>query len=54
MLQAVREQRSREAQDVVDAARDELPQIPDIKRALSERMAERDVEYRAETRAPLA
>ena len=54
VLQAVREQRSREAQDVVDAARDELPQIPDIKRALSERMAERDVEYRAETRAPLA
>ncbi len=53
VLQGVREQRSREAQDAVDAARDELPEIPDIKRAVSERMAERDVEYRAETRAPL-
>ena len=54
MLLAVREQRSTEAQEAVNAARDELPEIPDIKRAVSERMAERGVQYRAETRAPLA
>jgi 4-hydroxy-tetrahydrodipicolinate synthase len=52
-LIAVREQKSGEAQDAVNAARAELPEIPDVKRALSERMAERGVEYRAETRAPL-
>ena len=52
-LLAVREQRSSEAQQAVNAAREELPEIPDIKRAVSERMAERGVDYRAETRAPL-
>jgi 4-hydroxy-tetrahydrodipicolinate synthase len=54
VLLAVREQRSSEAQDAVNAARDELPAIPDVKRAVSERMAERGVRYRPETRAPLA
>ncbi len=54
VLLAVREQRSSEAQEAVNGARDELPEIPDIKRAVSERMAERGVQYRAETRAPLA
>ena len=54
VLLAVREERSTEAQEAVNAARDELPEIPDIKRAVSERMAERGVQYRAETRAPLA
>jgi dihydrodipicolinate synthase/N-acetylneuraminate lyase len=53
VLLAVREQRTTEAQEAVNAARDELPEIPDIKRAVSERMAERGVEYRPDARAPL-
>jgi 4-hydroxy-tetrahydrodipicolinate synthase len=54
VLVRVREERSDDAQEAVDAARARLKGIPEIKRAVSARMAERGVSYRPDPRSPLA
>ncbi len=53
VLLRVREEQSDEAQAAVDQARTELPEIPDIKRAVHDRLAERGAEYPEAPRAPL-
>ena len=53
VLLRVREEQSDEAQAAVDEARTELPEIPDIKRAVRDRLAERGAEYPEAPRAPL-
>lgn len=53
VLLRVREEQSEEAQEAVDQARTELPEIPDIKRAVRDRLAERGAEYPDAPRAPL-
>jgi dihydrodipicolinate synthase/N-acetylneuraminate lyase len=52
-LLRVREEESEAAQEAVDQARDELPDIPGIKRAVRARLAERGAEYPDAPRAPL-
>jgi 4-hydroxy-tetrahydrodipicolinate synthase len=53
VLLRLREDPSEEAQEAVNAARDELPEIPQVKRAVSERLADRGVHYSPLSRAPL-
>jgi 4-hydroxy-tetrahydrodipicolinate synthase len=53
VLLRVREERSEEAQAAVEQAQSELQGIPDVKRAVSARLAERGVSYRPAPRAPL-
>ena len=53
VLLRVREEGSEDAQEAVDAARAELAGLPDVKRAVSRRLADRGVTYRPEPRAPL-
>jgi 4-hydroxy-tetrahydrodipicolinate synthase len=54
VLLRVREERSNEAQEAVNATRARLKGIPEIKRAVSARLAERGVSYRPDPRSPLA
>ena len=54
VLLRVLEERSPVAQEAVDRARAELPEIPHVKRAVRTRLAERGAEYPAAPRAPLA
>lgn len=54
VLLRVRDDDSEAAQEAVNRAREELPGIPDIKRAVRARLAERGAEYPAAPRAPLA
>jgi 4-hydroxy-tetrahydrodipicolinate synthase len=53
VLLRVRDEGSEAAQEAVDEARAELPEIPDLKRAVRARLAERGAEYPAAPRAPL-
>jgi 4-hydroxy-tetrahydrodipicolinate synthase len=53
LLLRLREDPSDEAQRAVDAARAELPDIPHVKRAVSERLADRGVWYAPAARPPL-
>jgi 4-hydroxy-tetrahydrodipicolinate synthase len=53
VLLRVREDGSEAAQEAVNAARAELPGIPDVKRAVRARLAERGAEYPDSPRAPL-
>jgi dihydrodipicolinate synthase/N-acetylneuraminate lyase len=53
VLLGVREQESDSAQEAVNRARDDLPEIPDIKRAVRARLAERGADYPDAPRAPL-
>lgn len=53
-LLRVREEASEEAQQAAVKAREGLSGIPEIKRAVSERLAERGAEYPAAPRGPLA
>jgi 4-hydroxy-tetrahydrodipicolinate synthase len=53
VLLRVRDEESDAAQQAVDQARDELPDIPEIKRAVRSRLAERGAEYPDAPRAPL-
>jgi len=53
VLLRVREEESDAAQEAVNRARDELPAIPEIKKAVRARMAERGAEYPDAPRAPL-
>jgi dihydrodipicolinate synthase/N-acetylneuraminate lyase len=53
VLLRVREEKSEAAQEAVDQARSELPEIPDVKRAVRARLAERGAEYPDASRAPL-
>jgi 4-hydroxy-tetrahydrodipicolinate synthase len=53
VLLRLREDPSDEAQRAVDAARGELPDIPEVKRAVSERLADRGVRYAPAPRPPL-
>lgn len=52
-LLALREEASEAAQEAVTRARGELAGIPEIKRAVRERLAERGAEYPAAVRGPL-
>ena len=54
VLLGVRAERSEEAQRAVDEARAQLAGIPDIKRAVQARLAERGVRYPDASRVPLA
>jgi dihydrodipicolinate synthase/N-acetylneuraminate lyase len=54
VLLRVREEGSEAAQEAVNQARTQLPEIPDVKRAVQTRLAERGAEYPAAPRAPLA
>jgi dihydrodipicolinate synthase/N-acetylneuraminate lyase len=49
----LRDERSDAAQEAVDRARAELPEIPDLKRAVRERLLELGVSYPQSARAPL-
>jgi 4-hydroxy-tetrahydrodipicolinate synthase len=53
VLLRLRDERSPEAQDAIERAHAELAQIPAVKRAVSERLAERGVSYPPAPRAPL-
>jgi hypothetical protein len=53
VLLRVRDEGSEAAQEAVDEARAELPEIPDLKRAVRARLAERGAEYPAAPRAPM-
>ena len=53
VLLALREEGSEEAQRAVDGAKEELPGIAEVKRAVAERLAERGAVYPPEPRAPL-
>jgi dihydrodipicolinate synthase/N-acetylneuraminate lyase len=53
VLLALREDPNEESQDAVDAARDALPDIPRVKQAVSDRLAERGVRYPPAPRPPL-
>jgi dihydrodipicolinate synthase/N-acetylneuraminate lyase len=53
VLLGVREEGSEAAQEAVDRARTELPDIPNIKRAVRARLAERGADYPDAPRAPL-
>jgi 4-hydroxy-tetrahydrodipicolinate synthase len=53
VLLRVRSEQSEDAQEAVERAQAELPGITDVKRAVSERLAERGVRYRPASRAPL-
>jgi 4-hydroxy-tetrahydrodipicolinate synthase len=53
VLLGVREEESEAAQEAVNRARAELPDIPDIKRAVRARLAERGADYPDAPRAPL-
>jgi 4-hydroxy-tetrahydrodipicolinate synthase len=53
VLLRLREERSEEAQDAVNVARSQLPDIPTLKRAVSERLADRGVRYASTPRPPL-
>jgi 4-hydroxy-tetrahydrodipicolinate synthase len=53
LLLRLRDERSEEAQQAVVRAQAELRGIPDLKRAVSERLAERGVSYQPAPRAPL-
>jgi dihydrodipicolinate synthase/N-acetylneuraminate lyase len=53
VLLRLREDPSEEAQQAVDTARSELPDIPRVKRAVSERLADRGVRYAPAPRPPL-
>jgi dihydrodipicolinate synthase/N-acetylneuraminate lyase len=53
VLPGVRQEGSETAQEAVNRARTELPDIPDIKRAVRARLAERGADYPHATRAPL-
>ena len=53
VLLALREEGSEEAQRAVDGAKEELPDIAEVKRAVAERLAERGAVYPPEPRAPL-
>lgn len=53
VLRAVRDERSDEAQEAVNAARTAVPDIAALKRAVSERLAERGVRYGPAMRPPL-
>jgi 4-hydroxy-tetrahydrodipicolinate synthase len=54
VLLRVRDERSDQAQQAVNAAHAELVGIPALKRAVGERLAERGATYPAGTRAPIA
>jgi 4-hydroxy-tetrahydrodipicolinate synthase len=53
VLLRMRDEVSEDAQSAVNGAREELPAIPEVKRAVRERLAERGVDYPAAPRAPL-
>jgi dihydrodipicolinate synthase/N-acetylneuraminate lyase len=53
VLLRVRDEQSEAAQEAVNQARQELPGIPDIKRAVRARLAERGADYPDAPRAPL-
>jgi len=53
LLIRVRDEGSQDAQDAVDAARRQLPGIVELKRAVSDRLAELGVSYPPAPRAPL-
>jgi 4-hydroxy-tetrahydrodipicolinate synthase len=54
VLALARDERSEAALQAVGAARDELPGIPALKRAVSERLAERGASYPTAPRPPIA
>lgn len=53
LLLRLRDDPTEDAQDAVNAAREELPDIPEVKRAVSDRLAERGIRYAAAPRPPL-
>ena len=53
VLLGVRDEASQEAQEAVERARAELPGIPELKQAVSARLAELGVSYPAAPRRPL-
>jgi 4-hydroxy-tetrahydrodipicolinate synthase len=53
VLLRLREERSERAQEAVNVARSQVPDIPTLKRAVSERLAERGVRYPPAPRPPL-
>ena len=53
VLLRVRDEQSEAAQEAVDTARAELPAIPEVKRAVRARLAERGAEYPDAPRGPL-
>lgn len=53
VLLRLREEPTEHSQDAVNAARDELADIPQVKRAVSDRLAERGVRYPPAPRPPL-
>ena len=53
VLRALRDERSEEAQEAVNTARSALPDIQALKRAVSERLAERGLRYPPAMRPPL-
>ena len=53
VLLGVRDRQTEDAQRAVNAARDELPGIPEVKRAVSERLAQRGAAYPPAPRSPL-
>jgi 4-hydroxy-tetrahydrodipicolinate synthase len=53
VLLRLREDPTEESQDSVNSARSELPDIPQLKRAVSDRLAERGVRYPPAPRPPL-
>jgi dihydrodipicolinate synthase/N-acetylneuraminate lyase len=53
LLLRLRQDPTADAQAAVDAARAELPDIPHVKRAVSERLADRGVWYAPAPRPPL-
>jgi dihydrodipicolinate synthase/N-acetylneuraminate lyase len=54
VLLGLRDEPSDRAQDAVDSAREPIPDIPSVKRAVSERLAARGIPYPSAPRAPLA
>ena len=53
VLLGLRDGQTEDAQRAVNAARDELPGIPEVKRAVSERLAQRGAPYPPAPRSPL-